>query len=123
KGIRLTRADVFLCFWRVMGCAMVRVRARRGELARECEGGGARARCGARRVRGRRRGAVRGEYACGSDLRVVRARHRRTAANFKFKIAAQECGQRRMKTAMRECEQRHWTGNTCLHCSSMGAAL
>src|SRR5699024_8249683 len=38
-----------------MGCAMVRVRARRGELARECEGGGARARCGARRGRLRER--------------------------------------------------------------------
>src|SRR5699024_271193 len=23
----------------------------------------------------------------------------------------------------RECEQRHWTGNTCLHCSSMGESL
>src|SRR5699024_4334131 len=34
-----------------------------------------------------------------------------------------ECGQRRMKTAVRECEQRHWTGNTCLHCSSMGESL
>src|SRR5699024_8388920 len=84
-------------------------RGRRGELARECEGGGA-------------RGAVRGECACGSDG-VVRARHRRTTANFKFKIVAQECGQRRMKTAVRECEQRHWTGNTCLHCSSMGESL
>src|SRR5699024_4325957 len=85
-------------------------RGRRGELARECEGGGA-------------RGAVRGECESGSDLRVVRARHRRMTANFKFKIAAQECGQRRMNAAVRGYEQRHWTGNTCLHCSSMGAAL
>src|SRR5699024_5976546 len=72
---------------------MVRVwaRGRRGELARECEGEG--------------------------------ARHRGMTANFKFKIAAQECGQRRMNAAVRGYEQRHWTGNTCLHCSSMGAAL
>src|SRR5699024_8127774 len=68
-------------------------------------------------------GARRGECETGSDLRVVRARHRRMTANFKFKIVARECGQRRMKTAVRECEQRHWTGNTCLHCSSMGESL
>src|SRR5699024_6999141 len=68
-------------------------------------------------------GGRRGECETGSDLRVVRARHRRMTANFKFKIVARECGQRRMKTAVRECEQRHWTGNTCLHCSSMGESL
>src|SRR5699024_12225730 len=56
-------------------------RGRCGKLARECESGGARARCEARRVRVRR-----------------------------SKLA-------------RECEQRHWTGNTCLHCSSMGEGL
>src|SRR5699024_545970 len=63
-----------------------------------------------RRVREREergRGAVRGECESGSDLRVVRARHRRTTANFKFKIAAQECGQRRMNAAVRGYEQRH----------------
>src|SRR5699024_5740047 len=49
--------------------------------------------------------------------------HRRTAASFKFKIAAQESGQRRMTTAVRGCEQRHWTANTCLRCSSMGESL
>src|SRR5699024_10580171 len=59
----------------------------------------------------------------GRDLRVVRARYRRVTANFKFKIVARECGQRRKKTAVRECEQRHWTGNTCLHSSSMGGSI
>src|SRR5699024_2299935 len=44
-------------------------------------------------------------------------------ATFKLKIVAQQCGQRRMNAAVRGYEQRHWTGKTCLHCSSRGGAL
>src|SRR5699024_11911610 len=68
---------------------MVRVWARATQQAGERVRGRGSAWCGARR----------GECESGSDLRVVRARHRRMTANFKFKIVAQECGQRRMKTA------------------------